>query len=74
MPFTASLPPPSAGVVNGIDNAEWCPDTDAFLTSDGYSQYGLHNNFEGGKAACKAALQKVRRAGGGGGIVAVVWL
>jgi len=39
------------GVVNGIDLAEWDPETDAFL-AEPFSAADM-----GGKAACKAALQ-----------------
>ena len=45
------------GVVNGIDLKEWSPANDAFLDSDGYRRYSI-DNFEEGKAACKAALQR----------------
>ena len=48
------------GIVNGMDYKEWSPGGDAFLTSDGYRHYGVDSLREG-KAACKAALQRVRR-------------
>lgn len=48
--------------MNGIDYAEWSPTADPFLTTDGYMQYTAET-MAAGKAACKAALQKV---GGGG--------
>ncbi|KAL2631158.1 hypothetical protein R1flu_015844 [Riccia fluitans] len=44
------------GVVNGIDEKEWNPETDPCLQSDGYENYSLENME--GKAACKAALQQ----------------
>ena len=33
--------PTPAGVVNGIDCAEWSPETDAFLKGDGYANYSM---------------------------------
>ncbi|GBG77039.1 hypothetical protein CBR_g23365 [Chara braunii] len=45
------------GVVNGIDDTEWGPSVDRFLTSDGYCHYDV-DTLETGKAQCKAALQK----------------
>jgi starch synthase len=45
------------GVVNGIDYAEWAPQNDTHLDSDGYRRYGADDLLEG-KAACKAALQR----------------
>ncbi|KAG6556462.1 hypothetical protein Mapa_002407 [Marchantia paleacea] len=44
------------GVVNGIDEKEWNPETDPWLQSDGYQNYSVEDME--GKAACKAALQK----------------
>lgn len=46
------------GIVNGMDYTEWNPASDKFLNSDGYRHYNT-DNFEVGKAACKAALQRV---------------
>jgi len=46
------------GIVNGIDYSEWSPQADKFLRSDGYRNYDLDSMREG-KAACKAALQRV---------------
>ena len=46
------------GIVNGMDYQEWSPNHDAFLNSDGYRHYSL-DTFKEGKAACKAALQRV---------------
>lgn len=46
------------GIVNGMDYTEWNPSTDKFLNSDGYRHFSTEN-FEEGKAACKAALQRV---------------
>ena len=48
------------GIVNGMDYQEWSPDRDVFLNSDGYRHYTLQTVREG-KAACKAALQRVGR-------------
>ena len=48
------------GIVNGMDYKEWSPGGDAYLTSDGYRHYSVETLREG-KAACKAALQRVRR-------------
>ncbi|TQD93221.1 hypothetical protein C1H46_021126 [Malus baccata] len=45
------------GIVNGIDTKEWNPQHDAFLKSDGYTNYSLET-LKTGKAQCKAALQK----------------
>ncbi|KAL4421111.1 hypothetical protein ABPG77_001506 [Micractinium sp. CCAP 211/92] len=45
------------GVVNGIDCEEWSPQTDAFLKTDGYTNYGIQT-LKHGKARCKAALQR----------------
>lgn len=45
------------GVVNGIDCAEWSPETDAFLKGDGYANYSMQT-LKQGKARCKAALQR----------------
>ena len=48
-----------SGIVNGIDFAEWSPEHDPYLQSDGYHNYNL--DLEGlwtGKQACKAALQR----------------
>lgn len=46
------------GIVNGIDYGEWSPWADVFLRSDGYVNYTKESVREG-KAACKAALQRV---------------
>jgi len=48
------------GIVNGIDYSEWNPETDQFLQSDGYCNYGAdwESVSGGGKVACKAALQR----------------
>lgn len=46
------------GIVNGMDYQEWSPNHDAFLNSDGYRHYSL-DTIKEGKAACKAALQRV---------------
>ncbi|KAM1058844.1 hypothetical protein ACFX2B_023439 [Malus domestica] len=45
------------GIVNGIDTKDWNPQHDAFLKSDGYTNYSLET-LKTGKAQCKAALQK----------------
>ncbi|KAG2499843.1 hypothetical protein HYH03_002134 [Edaphochlamys debaryana] len=45
------------GIVNGIDNQEWNPAVDEFLTTDGYQQFDVDTLVEG-KRACKIALQK----------------
>ncbi|GAB4831653.1 Sucrose synthase [Ancistrocladus abbreviatus] len=45
------------GIVNGIDTKEWSPRLDAYLKSDGYTNYSLET-LEAGKAQCKEALQK----------------
>jgi starch synthase len=42
------------GIINGVDYAEWNPETDPHL---GGNHYGP-KNFAEGKRACKAALQK----------------
>jgi starch synthase len=42
------------GIINGIDESEWNPETDSFLSGN---NYGLAN-FADGKRACKAALQR----------------
>lgn len=47
------------GIVNGIDTNDWSPAKDKFLTSDGYRNYDA-GSLKDGKAACKAALQRVR--------------
>jgi starch synthase len=47
------------GIVNGIDYSEWNPAHDGFLRSDGYANFDTQTLREG-KAACKAALQRVR--------------
>ncbi len=47
------------GIVNGMDYAEWSPQSDPHLRSDGYSNYGP-DDLAAGKARCKAALQRVR--------------
>lgn len=49
-----------AGVVNGIDTAEWSPSADTHLQGDGYRRYDAVS-LDSGKAACKAALQRVSR-------------
>lgn len=46
------------GIVNGIDTADWSPTVDKFLQSDGYRHYDA-SSLKDGKAACKAALQRV---------------
>lgn len=46
------------GIVNGIDTADWSPAVDTFLQSDGYRHYDA-GSLKDGKAACKAALQRV---------------
>ncbi|KAL3689037.1 hypothetical protein R1sor_015346 [Riccia sorocarpa] len=43
------------GVVNGIDEQEWNPETDPCLQADGYQNFSVEDLK--GKAACKAALQ-----------------
>ena len=53
------------GIVNGIDTAEWSPERDAFLQSDGYANYSAAD-LRAGKARCKAALQRVRCPGSKG--------
>ena len=45
------------GVVNGIDVNDWHPSIDHHLDEDGYHRYDV-SSVDGGKAACKAALQK----------------
>eukprot|EP00245_Coleochaete_scutata_P005457 TRINITY_DN1901_c0_g1_i1.p1 TRINITY_DN1901_c0_g1~~TRINITY_DN1901_c0_g1_i1.p1 ORF type:complete len:814 (+),score=169.55 TRINITY_DN1901_c0_g1_i1:89-2530(+) len=45
------------GVVNGIDEKEWDPETDVFLNEDGYQTYNLQT-LDRGKPMCKAALQR----------------
>ncbi|PNG99585.1 Starch synthase 2, chloroplastic/amyloplastic, partial [Tetrabaena socialis] len=45
------------GIVNGIDYQEWNPETDEFLATDGYANYGTDTLAEG-KRACKMALQR----------------
>ncbi|KAH1156207.1 hypothetical protein GYH30_051145 [Glycine max] len=45
------------GIVNGIDNKDWNPQFDVHLKPDGYTNYSLET-LSGGKAKCKAALQK----------------
>lgn len=45
------------GIVNGIDNKEWNPESDVHLTSDGYTNYSLET-VGTGKPQCKRALQK----------------
>ena len=47
------------GIVNGIDTNDWSPGRDTFLQSDGYRNYDT-GSLRDGKAACKAALQRVR--------------
>ena len=44
------------GIVNGIDNEIWNPDTDPYLQQDGYVNYSLTSLDR--KAICKAALQR----------------
>jgi len=46
------------GVVNGIDLAEWSPESDVHLRSEGYCNYTPDEAGLAGKAACKAALQR----------------
>lgn len=46
------------GIVNGIDINDWSPACDKFLQSDGYRHYDA-SSLKDGKAACKAALQRV---------------
>ena len=50
------------GIVNGIDYSDWSPSKDNFLSNDdnhwGYRNYDAASLKEG-KAACKAALQRV---------------
>jgi len=46
------------GIVNGIDYAEWSPEIDKFLTTDGYVNFpSTREGLLDGKAQCKAALQ-----------------
>ncbi|GMJ04139.1 starch synthase 2 [Hibiscus trionum] len=45
------------GIVNGIDTADWNPQYDIHLKSDGYTNYSLET-LKTGKPQCKAALQK----------------
>ena len=47
------MPRVRAGILNGIDDQEWNPQTDPHLEQN-YTQ----GNFSGGKAANKAALQR----------------
>ena len=47
------------GIVNGIDTTDWSPHCDRFLDGDGYCRYDA-SSMQEGKAACKAALQRVR--------------
>ena len=52
------------GIVNGIDYKDWSPTCDPFLQDEGqwgYLTYTL-DTLKEGKAACKAALQRVRLA------------
>ncbi|URD72103.1 Starch synthase [Musa troglodytarum] len=44
------------GIVNGISTEIWNPNSDVYLTSDGYTNYSLET-LQLGKAQCKAALQ-----------------
>ncbi|XP_058778811.1 granule-bound starch synthase 2, chloroplastic/amyloplastic [Vicia villosa] len=45
------------GIVNGVDTKDWNPQFDAYLTSDGYTNYNL-KTLRTGKPQCKAALQR----------------
>uniref|UniRef100_A0A0E0K566 starch synthase n=1 Tax=Oryza punctata TaxID=4537 RepID=A0A0E0K566_ORYPU len=45
------------GIVNGIDMAEWNPEVDVHLQSDGYTNYTFET-LDTGKKQCKAALQR----------------
>ncbi|CAL5185886.1 unnamed protein product [Lathyrus oleraceus] len=45
------------GIVNGVDTKDWNPQFDAYLTSDGYTNYNL-KTLQTGKRQCKAALQR----------------
>ncbi|XP_058773224.1 granule-bound starch synthase 2, chloroplastic/amyloplastic-like [Vicia villosa] len=45
------------GIVNGVDTKDWNPQVDAYLTSDGYTNYNL-KTLQTGKRQCKAALQR----------------
>uniref|UniRef100_A0A0D9VKZ0 starch synthase n=1 Tax=Leersia perrieri TaxID=77586 RepID=A0A0D9VKZ0_9ORYZ len=45
------------GIVNGIDMAEWNPEVDVHLQSDGYANYTFET-LDTGKKQCKAALQR----------------
>ena len=51
------------GIVNGIDYSEWSPMHDKFLSNDSGIHWGYRNydfgSLKEGKAACKAALQRV---------------
>lgn len=59
-------------MVNGIDYKEWNPAIDPHLATDGYQQYDMKTLHEG-KAACKAALQKVGVSGERAGRCGVGW-
>ncbi|XP_052143473.1 soluble starch synthase 2-2, chloroplastic/amyloplastic [Oryza glaberrima] len=45
------------GIVNGIDMAEWNPEVDEHLQSDGYANYTFET-LDTGKKQCKEALQR----------------
>ncbi|KAJ8498264.1 hypothetical protein OPV22_008816 [Ensete ventricosum] len=45
------------GIVNGISTESWKPNSDVYLTSDGYTNYSVET-LQAGKAQCKAALQR----------------
>uniref|UniRef100_A0A7S0WI69 Starch synthase, chloroplastic/amyloplastic n=1 Tax=Pyramimonas obovata TaxID=1411642 RepID=A0A7S0WI69_9CHLO len=47
------------GIVNGIDYDEWNPEIDEHIQTDGYETFtASKEGLNGGKAACKAALQR----------------
>eukprot|EP00252_Welwitschia_mirabilis_P010709 TRINITY_DN2414_c0_g1_i1.p1 TRINITY_DN2414_c0_g1~~TRINITY_DN2414_c0_g1_i1.p1 ORF type:complete len:387 (-),score=82.12 TRINITY_DN2414_c0_g1_i1:233-1393(-) len=45
------------GIVNGIDEDDWNPESDIYLKDNGYQNYSIET-LETGKPACKAALQR----------------
>ncbi|CAL9064797.1 granule-bound starch synthase 2, chloroplastic/amyloplastic-like [Musa acuminata AAA Group] len=45
------------GIVNGISTESWNPNSDVYLTSDGYTNFSLET-LQLGKAQCKASLQR----------------
>ncbi|RWW78324.1 hypothetical protein BHE74_00013453 [Ensete ventricosum] len=45
------------GIVNGISTESWKPNSDVYLTCDGYTNYSVET-LQAGKAQCKAALQR----------------